>query len=118
MQPKNDIYNRDEYYDKDEKTPLSELISKTAKEISLAKEQSAKEFNVIGSKFLNEISSKEQRNEKNKQKYIKWILKNSDSISFEDLNELICHDVKTIYLKMKEEKKLKLKNIFNFLLNQ
>lgn len=111
----NDIYNREQYYDKDEKIPLNDLVERTAEEILRTKSASANEILGFGNKFVNEKEKKKERFEKYKQKQIKYILNYTDSYFYDELNSLTYHDVKVIYLELKHEHKNKLKKIFNFL---
>ena len=112
---KNDIFNREQYYDKDEKIPLNDLVDRTSDEILRNKSASANEILVLGDRFVNEKEKKKERFEKSKQKQIKYILKYTDSYFYDELNSLTYHDVKVIYLEIKHEHKNKLKKIFDFL---
>lgn len=108
---------RDEFYDKDESLDLNELLDKTNDEVQANKYSSAKEISQLGEVFLKEIDNKNRRFENTKQKQIKWILKKCDTYFYEELNSLTYHDVKVIYLNMKNEKKNSIKKILDFILN-
>ena len=112
-----DIFDREQYYDKDEKISLNELVEITAEELQRTKLAAANEIIGIGNKLINEKEKKKERFESTKQKHIKYILKNTESYFYDELNSLTYHDVKVIYLEIKQTKKVKLKTLLDFMLN-
>ena len=109
--------NDGSFFEKDSKLSLNDLIQLTDTEIESDKKKSANEIELFGNKLINEIDNKNKRNEKHKEKKIQWILKQSDNYTYDELSELTYHDLKLIYIQLKEIKKSKIRRFFEFLFN-
>lgn len=77
----------------------------------------ANEFNQVGEKLLKEIERKKRLESEQKEKYIKYILKHSNSYDYEDLHSYELSDVKNIYDDIKTKRTPAIIKFFHFLFN-
>jgi hypothetical protein len=79
------------------------------------KKNTASKILEMGEDFLNEIDHKKERKQKEKQPYIKYIIKKSNKYSQKYLLDLDFNDVVDIFYEIKNENKPFLKKFIEFL---